>query len=260
MSDQTIGKAPLNLLDFVARETHQFLVSLANNEDQLKIHRRLQGLYEAALSNMTADENDIVVFQLLTFTHYHFLFSNACLMRCHLSEAFASARAAIDAALIAAHIIHDRASQVAYTERQKPFDKLNRHLGNLIRNGKELPHPLVPALLELHGKISAFAHADVHSFVHRVRIVRQPETVLTVEYFQFANDETERKIHALNLFHVFVMVLDVFSEFLVREQKVVPQQWQDVLHGLGQAIECQHAALRRTVYPDEPEATNNTEL
>ncbi len=92
-------------------------------------------------------------------------------MRCHLSEAFASARAAIDAALIAAQIIHDRASQVAYTKREKPFDNFARHLGNLIRDGKPLPHPLVPALRDLYKTISTFAgHADVGSFVHRVKL------------------------------------------------------------------------------------------
>src|SRR5882672_7531897 len=98
------------------------------------------------MSNATVGENEFVLFQLLTFTHYHFLYALACLMRCHLSEAFASARAAIDAALIAAQIIHDRASQVAYTKREKPFDNFARYLGNLIRDGKPLPLPLVPSL------------------------------------------------------------------------------------------------------------------
>jgi len=85
---------------------------------------------------MTVHENEVVIFQLLTVTHYHFLFSTACLMRCHLSEAFASARVAIDAALIAAQIIYDRASQTAYAKREKPFDSFARYLGNLIKDKK----------------------------------------------------------------------------------------------------------------------------
>jgi hypothetical protein len=204
---------------------------------------------------MSVDEDDVVIFQMLTFTHYHFLFSTACLMRCHLSEAFASARAAIDGALVAAQIIYDRPSQVAYAKREKPFDNLARYLGSLIKDGKLLPHPLVPRLFDLHKSFSMFAsHADVNSFVHRVKISREPgKKVLTVEYFQFSLSEAERKIHALTLFHTFVMILDVFSDFLVTEQKAVPKEWQDQLRGLGQAMERMHGALRETLPPDDAE-------
>src|SRR5205807_624125 len=114
----TVVRRPLDLFKFVSIENEQLMVSLAKDREQFGVISHIQGLYDAACSNREANENDIVVFQLLTFTHYHFLFSTACLMRCHLSEAFASARAAIDAALIAAQIIHDRASQVAYVKRE----------------------------------------------------------------------------------------------------------------------------------------------
>jgi hypothetical protein len=57
--------------------------------------------------------------------------------------------------------------------REKPFDNFARYLGNLIREGKALPHPLVPVLFNLHKSLSTFAsHADVNSFVHRVDIVK----------------------------------------------------------------------------------------
>jgi hypothetical protein len=54
------------------------------------------------------------------------------------------------------------------------------------------------------------------------------------------------------LFHTFVMILDVFSDFLVVEQKAAPQHWQDELRGLGQTIEQQHTGLKSTL-PSEPE-------
>ncbi len=104
---------------------------------------------------------------------------------------------------------------------------------------------MVPALFNLHKTLSTFAsHADVDSFVHRVNIVKEPEELITVEHFQSSTNDTERKIHALTLFHTFVMILDVFSDFLVVEQKAVPQQWQDELRELGQAIQQQHTALK----------------
>ena len=242
----------LDLLRFVSIENEQFLISLANNRDEFDLISQIQGLYSAAFSGKAAPENDIVVFQLLAFTHYHFLFSTSCLMRCHLSEAFASARAAIDGALIGAQIIHDRPSQVAYERCEKPFDNFARYLGNLIKDGKELPHPLVPTLFAQHKQISTFAsHADVRSFVHRVDVVSEPEEMATVEYFQFSKNEAERKIHGLTLFHTFLMVLDVFSDFLVLEQKVVPQEWQTQLHWLRQCIQTHHAELKKTLPLDE---------
>jgi len=248
---RTVIRRPPDLLRFVSIENEQFLVSLANNRDELKILSHIHGLYDAATAEKSVAEDDMAVFQLLSFTHYHFLFSTACLMRCHLSEAFASARAGIDGALVGAQIIHDRASQVAYTKREKPFDNFARYLGNLIGANKPLPHPLVPDLFSLHKSFSGFAaHADVGSFVHRVNFAGEPDNrLLTFEYFQFAKNATERKIHAVTLFHTFVMILDVFSDFLVTEQQAVPKEWQDELHGLGQAIERQHDALKETLEP-----------
>ncbi len=224
----TVITSPIDIVRFVSIENEQFLTSLANNNDDLKIVNHIQGLYNAAMSNVTVEENDYVIFQLLTFTHYHFLFSVSCNMRCHLSEAFASARAGIDAALVAAQIIHDRSSQVAYVKREKPFDKLLRHFRNLVKDSKPLPHPLVPALIKLHDLFSSFAsHADIYSFVHRVkRVEKDGKSVMAVQYFQFAINKIERNIHMTSLLHTFVMIVDVFSDFLVAEQKTVPELWQ----------------------------------
>jgi hypothetical protein len=255
-----LKRTPIDLLHFVSMEHEQFLVSLAENRDELRIVSRIQGLYNAAMSEIAVSENDVVVFQLLAFTHYHFLLATASMMRCHLSEGFASVRAAIDGALIGAQIIHDRSSQIAYAKREKPFDNFARYLGNLIKEGKQPPHPLVPTLFSQHKLISTFAsHADVGSFVHRVNISNGPSSkMLHFEYFQFAQNETERKIHALTLFHSFVMILDVFSDFLVVEQKAVPKAWVDSLHDLGQAMERQHTQLKNSLRVREEAAEQAT--
>jgi hypothetical protein len=116
----------------------------------------------------------------------------------------------------------------------------------------------VPALFNQHKEFSTFSsHADVGSFVHRVNIIKEPETKIIFEYFQFSTDAARRSIHALTLFHTFVMILDVFSDFLVVEQKAVPQQWQDELRALGKSIERQSAALAKTL-PSEPEPEKPT--
>src|ERR1017187_211449 len=210
---------PPSLFTFLGLEEQQVLVSLAKGREELAVVSHLEGLFDGALSFDTVAEDEAVIFHLLTLIHYHFLFATACHFRCHLSEAYASARIAIDAALIAAHIIHDPASQVAYAKREKPFDgSLMRQIGQRIKGKKPLPHRLVPLLVNQYKLISTFAtHADVSSFVHRIRTTREEGQItwMGVEYFQFAKDDRERKIHAFGLFHTFIMSLDIFSDFLV---------------------------------------------
>src|ERR1700722_2878513 len=244
-----VARTPPDIFEFLSIEEHQLLVSSRKMEEEFKFIGHLEGLYKAAMSWKTVPENDFVIFQLLTFTHYHLLYTLACQMRCHLSEAFASTRSAIDGALIAAYIINDRAAQVAYAKREKPFDNFSRHLGNLIKDGKPLPHPLMPTLIRQQKLISTFAtHADINSFVHRVRLSDEGGTPMGgIEYFQFARDDNERKIHTYTLLHTYVMVLDVFSEFLAVEQKVVPPEWSTSVRRLGGALERRAKELREAV-------------
>jgi hypothetical protein len=250
MTEPTSLKPP-NLLHFLSMEEHQLLVSLMTMKGAgtFGAIARIEGLYAAPMSERTAKPDDFVVFQSLTLTHYHFLISMASLMRCHLSEAFAASRAAIDAALNAAIITNDRGAQVAYAKREKPFDNLARYLGNLIKDGKDLPHPTMKRLIEQQKKISTFAvHADVGSFVHRMRKSEDTgQTLMGFEYFQFARDDDEQKLHTLGLVHTFVMVLDIFADFLVSEQKAVGAEWKTALHTFGGKIEADALVLRQRV-------------
>ena len=186
---ENVHDEPLELFRFVSLEHEQFLVAIANERDELRAVNHIQGLYSAALSHTKlTDKADLIVFQLLGFTHYHFLFSTACLFRCHLAEAFNSLRSAIDGALVAAYIIHDRSMQDAYFNRSKPFDKLMRHIGNFIRDKRldKLPHPQIPTLIAMHEACSRFAsHADIDTFAHRMRQFRDEQGIDwgTTEYF-----------------------------------------------------------------------------
>jgi hypothetical protein len=245
----TIVREPPNFLQFLAMEEQQVLVSLVQMREEMDFIARLEGLYGAAMTRQTTRVDDAVIFQLLTFSHYHFLHTLACQVRCHLSEAFASTRAAIDAALIAAHIIKDRAAQVAYAKREKPFDNFARYLGNLIKDKKPLPHPLMEILIQQQKQISTFAaHADIGSFVHRVtRTEGDDGVMMAVEYFQFARSQDERKLHTLTLLHSYVMVLDVFADFLVEEKKVLPASWKSHVYTLGQDIERRASELKNKV-------------
>jgi hypothetical protein len=102
-----------------------------------------------------------------------------------------------------------------------------------------MPHHLVPALRDIHGKLSSFAsHADIDSFAHKVEITeKDAKPVVQIQYFQFSRNDAERKVHFLQLLLSFVIVLDIFSDFLVSQLRTVPKQWQDELRGLGNALE-----------------------
>jgi len=214
-------------------------MSLVSCPDELGVLAHIQGLYAAAMKNKTTDEQNIIIIQLLTITLYHFLFSSACYMRCHMSEAFSSVRAAIDAALITAQVIHDRSSQAAYFTRTKRFDKLIRHFKNFIKDNKPLPSPLIEWLITQHDACSQFAsHADVQTFVHRLEFVKiASQDVMSFGYFQTPRNPTEMKYYFLGLMRTFVVILDVFSQFMVDELNCLPPHWRDELHHLGGLIE-----------------------
>jgi hypothetical protein len=237
---QNVFFTPPDLLQFESTEHLRFSTTLVNCPDEIRALQHIQGLYLAAMSNQTIEPKNVLIFQLLTFIHYHFLFASTCYMRCHMAEAFNSARTAIDAALITAQIIHDRSSQEAYINRTKPFDKLVRHFKNMIRDKKSLPSPLIEHLIKFYDTCSQFAsHADVQTFMHRLDFVKDPsqQDVMSFGYFQVPSEPSETKRHFLALLRIFVVTLDIFSIFMVEEIKTVPSTWRDELHHLGRTIE-----------------------
>ncbi len=249
---------PPDLLQFEATEHQRFLMSLVSLPEELRALQHLHGLYAAAMKNQTTEEKNIIVIQLLTFTHYHFLFSTTCYMRCHMSEAYSSARAAIDAALIAAQIIHDRSAQAAYFDRTHPFDKLIRYFKNFIKDNKPLPSPLIPWLIAHHDACSQFAsHADVQTFVHRLEFVTvATEQMMSFGYFQTPRDPAEMKYHFLGLLRIFTVILDIFANFIVDELKVLPSNWRDELHKLSEILEKHQQQLAGSISPVDPAAAS----
>ena len=67
--------------------------------------------------------------------------------------------------------------------------------------------------------------------------------------------DDERQIHALTMFHTYVMVLDVFSDFLVTEQRAVPLEWHLELRQVGQKIERRVEELKAALLADSDPAT-----
>jgi len=52
------------------------------------------------------------------------------------------------------------------------------------------------------------------------------------------------KHHLLGLLKIFLVILDVFSAFVVDEQKTLPEVWRTELQHLGGEIEQRQAQMR----------------
>jgi len=86
-TSERVADTPPDILAFISMEHEQVLRTLRIDPEDMHFVDHMQGLYAAAMSHIRPKQlPDLVVFQLLTFTHYHFLFSVACFMRCHLIE------------------------------------------------------------------------------------------------------------------------------------------------------------------------------
>jgi hypothetical protein len=96
----------------------------------------------------------------------------------------------------------------------------------------------VKHLIEQHDFCSQLAsHADVQTFAHRLEFHGDPEKLMSFGYFQCPRDPAAMKHHFLGLLHIFVVTLDIFSGFLVGEQKCLPEAWREELHHVGRQIE-----------------------
>lgn len=227
-----------NLIEFVSTDSQNFMASLINFRTEIDLFGELDVLYRLAILEGSSPRSSLPLLQLLFLAHYQLLSSTASLLRCHLSDAWASTRVAIDCALIGATLIQDRTLANAWIQRAKPFDKLLRTYRNALRDGGQLPHPLVKPLIERYDFLSQYSsHADINTFVHRLKFEEEQTTVMTTYYYQFPENDVDFQIEILRLLRDFVLVIDVFSDFLVAEAKRVSISWKNSLHHLGGRIE-----------------------
>jgi len=236
---------PPNINQFVDAEARQFARTFELCQEEIKFLEKIHEFYIAVMRGQNVNPSEATLLHLLALIHYNFLFSSTTYARGHLAEACNSARVAIDAALIAAYIIHDRTSQEAYIDRKSPFDKLIRHYKNMIKDQKPLPHSFIPTLIKQHDFFSRYAsHADVDSFAYRSEFMENDGMASTrVSYFQIPQNNDYFKHHFLGLLKSFILTLDVFSTYFVDERKVVPASWRENLRAVGRQIENKQAQL-----------------
>ena len=236
MNNNQLGHIP-NFLDFIQTGQYNLMATMINCREEFDFFTNIDGLFRAAMAQRQITEDEVIIFQLLTFCHYHLLFSFSSLARTHSAEAFNSVRVAIDAALIAHKLISEPHLQANYIKREPPFDKLLRLYKNKIKDKKE-SDPRAARLVSRHDHCSQYAsHADFDAISTKLRIERTAEeTVVQLHYF-LKNGPLNLRSQLLVLLHDFVVILDVFGDWLIDSLQKLPPDWRLQLQATGKALE-----------------------
>lgn len=228
----------VDFLAYLGAEENHFLATFASFRHEFDVFIHLDGLYLKAISHAKAThDDDVIVLQLLLFVHYHYYHSAATLLRCHLSEALSSLRAAIDAGLTAYRIIEDRPSQMQYIQRDKSFQYPKSFFQKAHKKNPNT-FPLAAPLLNRRDACSRYgSHADIESFAHRLELPKEPGQMLRLHYFQRPKNQREFAWYYLLLMHTFLIILQVFDKFLVQEKRYVTSEWSNSIPQLGKYLE-----------------------
>lgn len=245
----------MTLYDFIGTQETNLLVSLSQLPQEMGALSRLDDLYHEAFGLGSISDSDAVIQQLLIYCHFHFYFSAATLLRSHLSEAFASVRTAIEAALHAYRILEGHGTHEEYVSRDKSFVYTPASIRKIWKSNPSVL-PLARPLLQVHEQCSQFAsHADFDSFLHRLEVVETDVAELRVHYFQMPRTVTEVRMYVLTLIHTFIVILNVFETYVAKRHKVVSDTWGENLRKLGGAVEALRQQLGAKLPPEaKPDA------
>jgi hypothetical protein len=217
-----------NLLEYIGAEETNLLVSMMRFPRDINAFQNIDGLFQAPTTHIdikvkdfeafTDDErHKITVVALYSFVHFHLYFSTTCLLRCHLSDSLASTRKAIDAALTAYKLIHEPKTLNEYVEGHYAYKFIKKHIDKARQKDKTL-YPVAQPLIELHEICSEFgSHADVGSFIHRVRVEKTSgvnKQLLKHLMFQVPEHALEHRYYLLRTYLGFVLMVLIFTDFI----------------------------------------------
>lgn len=240
-----IRMSPINIVEFNSIDNQHFITSIINCREEFDLLGELQARYSVVMSNAVVPENLIVIYQMVGLAQYHLLFSFSSLLRMHLSEAWASARVAIDAALIGEHLTRIPLDQERYLNGEKDIQYLVQAYKKLMKKGEMAPHVHIPKLLARYDFCSSHAsHADVGVFIHRIRIVKDAEDMRLMSLSPFQVPEAnEYRLIVLDLIADFALVLDMFSEFFKQVRTKLPSNWSESIQHFLAVIEARRQVL-----------------
>lgn len=245
-----------DFLEYLGKEEANLLVTLNNLRPEFDLFSKLDSLYRTAInSGRVENADDLVVMQLLLLVHYQYYHSTSTLLRCHLSDAFASMRIAIEAGLTAYRIIEDRPSQLLYVERDKSF-RFPKSFFKKAWKKDSNAFPLARPLLDRWNACSEYgAHADINTFIERLELPSPSKPELKLQYFQHPKNRWEFGWYYLVLVHTFVIILQAFEKYLVVEKAFLPKEWAKAIPHIGKNVEnlMQEAEQRSDAADSDPD-------
>ncbi len=240
---------PTDFLEYLASQEQNMLVSMQRFRQEFDYFGAVDALYQQVLTRLIAPDNgltrnDVVLPQLIIFSHSHFYLAMSLLLRTHISDGYHCIRTAIDAALIAYRIILNDGSQEDYLNRTNGFTSVPRHIRNK-READPNAYPLAEPLLKLHAYCSQFAsHADFSIFLHRLSIEEDDQRLqIEVAYFQPPGSAPLHQMIFMTFLDAHLTMLGIYEEFLL-SKGLIDQKWVSDRHTLGHAIVKAKAILR----------------
>ena len=213
-----------NLLEFVSKEENNLLTTLVNYHADIGQFSKVDGHFQAPTKHVAvpaADTYGRTILGLYLFTHYHLYLSFVTLIRCHLSDSLASTRKALDATLTAYRLHAEPNTLDEYLNERGTYKFIARTISRAREKDANL-FPLAPSLLHLHGVCSQFgSHADISSFVHRIKVVPLDAGKGVVEHlmFQYPKDPEEFRYYLVSTMSAYILMLQVFIDSVAKYTK-----------------------------------------
>ena len=223
--------------------------------ERIEFFNRIERLYSSPFLRMTSLKRDhwIHIWHY-QFVCYHLFNSFSCLLRCHLSESYASTRAAIDAALQSYYCIEVPTGSQEYeyfvagedededgdADADADMDSSN-HIPNTdfrymkaiisrIRRRDPNRFPLAERLLQLYDHFSAYGpHADpktIHAFRTSLTGDSAAGVQFKLNYFQLPPNRKEFIIWYGLFLDSYFHILKVFKIFLEQNTPTIGTVWE----------------------------------
>jgi hypothetical protein len=241
-----------HLLEYLGAEETNLLVSINLCKRDMDFFPKLDGLFQEPLKHIDLkiknraeltndDRHRMTVLTLYLYVHYHLYSALSTMLRCHLSDALAQTRKAIDAAFTAVRLIREPATLNDYLERHADYRNIKRTVAEANKK-QATEYPDTGPLVEMHEICSQFgSHADVSSFIHRVEITEPDElgkSLMRLMMFQKPDSDLEFRYYVVQVLASFAQMLWLFGNFVGDLAKgIEKEKWVTVIRQTISAIQ-----------------------
>lgn len=259
----------INFSSYLETEEQNLRLSFVFLGNKIDFFYRLDDVYKELLyqfDNIKDIEGSLLIFNQYCFVHYHLYFSISCLLRCHLSDCYASTRKAIDASFITYETLLRPEFAKEYLgddSGSRSYMYLKKNIQQAI-NQDSRAYPLAKPLLkkyDLFSKIGSHADPDC-VLTGRVKVNKISEsgkTTLKFLYFQNPENRTMMELHYMQTLSTYYEILRIFYLFFEKVKNSIKTEWNDKYESLGVAINSLTTELTERASQNSTETEQRTE-